>query len=146
MLRPPSRSTRTDTLVPDTTLCRSSEPDRSCLSGKSSGGIFRRPDLRFRFRLAGHLGMTVAQLEASMSHAELVRCMAYDLVEPIGQRRTDDGFRLLATLIYGANRGADSQSLGPDRKSVVEGKSVSVRVDLGGRRIMKKKKEIKQRE
>src|SRR3546814_13839852 len=27
-----------------------------------------------------------------------------------------------------------------DRKSVVEGKSVSVRVDLGGRRIIKKKK------
>src|SRR3546814_3067389 len=29
-----------------------------------------------------------------------------------------------------------------DRKSVVSGKSVSVRVDLGGRRIIKKKKEI----
>src|SRR3546814_12617382 len=28
-----------------------------------------------------------------------------------------------------------------DRKSVVEGKSVAVRVDLGGRRIIKKKKE-----
>src|SRR3546814_12992356 len=28
----------------------------------------------------------------------------------------------------------------PDRKSVVEGKSVSVRVDLGGPRILKKKK------
>src|SRR3546814_12047033 len=28
-----------------------------------------------------------------------------------------------------------------DRKSVVQGKSVSVRVDLGGRRIIKKKKE-----
>src|SRR3546814_18948021 len=28
---------------------------------------------------------------------------------------------------------------GPDRKSVVEGKSVSVRVDLGGRRIITKK-------
>src|SRR3546814_11187472 len=28
-----------------------------------------------------------------------------------------------------------------DRKSVVEGESVSVRVDLGGRRIIKKKKE-----
>src|SRR3546814_11578628 len=27
-----------------------------------------------------------------------------------------------------------------DRKSVVEGKSVSVRVDLGGRRLLKKKK------
>src|SRR3546814_17664065 len=31
----------------------------------------------------------------------------------------------------------------PDRKSVVEGKSVSVRVDLGGRRIIKKKKKEK---
>src|SRR3546814_19367094 len=29
--------------------------------------------------------------------------------------------------------------MNPDRKSVVEGKSVSVRVDLGGRRIIKKK-------
>src|SRR3546814_19722161 len=29
---------------------------------------------------------------------------------------------------------------GLDRKSVVEGKSVSVRVDLGGRRLIKKKK------
>src|SRR3546814_18811035 len=29
---------------------------------------------------------------------------------------------------------------GTDRKSVAEGKSVSVRVDLGGRRIIKKKK------
>src|SRR3546814_18225064 len=31
---------------------------------------------------------------------------------------------------------------GLDRKSVVEGKSVSVRVDLGGRRIIKKKNNI----
>src|SRR3546814_15210663 len=29
-----------------------------------------------------------------------------------------------------------------DRKSVVSGKSVSVRVDLGGRRILKKKKKL----
>src|SRR3546814_15879325 len=35
-------------------------------------------------------------------------------------------------------------SLRIDRQSVVEGKSVSVRVDLGGRRIIKKKKEINQ--
>src|SRR3546814_14946668 len=32
---------------------------------------------------------------------------------------------------------------GRDRKSVVSGKSVSVRVDLGGRRIIKKKKTTK---
>src|SRR3546814_14597176 len=31
---------------------------------------------------------------------------------------------------------------GGDRKSVVKGKSVSVRVDLGGRRIIKKKMQI----
>src|SRR3546814_13929414 len=31
----------------------------------------------------------------------------------------------------------------PDRKSVVEGKSVSVRVDLGGPRIIQKKNKIK---
>src|SRR3546814_13872272 len=33
------------------------------------------------------------------------------------------------------------EKLEGDRKSVVEGKSVSVRVDLGGRRIIKKKKQ-----
>src|SRR3546814_18658743 len=32
--------------------------------------------------------------------------------------------------------------LSRDRKSVVQGKSVSVRVDLGGRRIIKKKKHL----
>src|SRR3546814_18556841 len=34
----------------------------------------------------------------------------------------------------------DRAGAGEERKSVVEGKSVSVRVDLGGRRIIKKKK------
>src|SRR3546814_18282623 len=33
-----------------------------------------------------------------------------------------------------------------DRKSVVSGKSVSVSVDLGGRRILKKKKELQQKQ
>src|SRR3546814_14719442 len=40
-------------------------------------------------------------------------------------------------------RGQDfAFTVGHDRKSVVSGKSVSVRVDLGGRRIIKKKKNI----
>src|SRR3546814_16113973 len=38
-----------------------------------------------------------------------------------------------------------STSRNPDRKSVVSGKSVSVRVDLGGRRTLKKKKKTKVR-
>src|SRR3546814_16586238 len=41
---------------------------------------------------------------------------------------------------YGA---AGAPSGRPDRKSVGEGKSVSVRVDLGGRRYLKKKKHKK---
>src|SRR3546814_21004339 len=36
-----------------------------------------------------------------------------------------------------------SGNIDTDRKSVVSGKSVSVRVDLGGRRIIKKKKDRK---
>src|SRR3546814_11073531 len=39
-----------------------------------------------------------------------------------------------------ARRRRDQADAGGDGKSVVEGKSVSVRGDLGGRRIIKKKK------
>src|SRR3546814_18038080 len=41
-----------------------------------------------------------------------------------------------------AQRQQTSQRTGIDRKSVVSGKSVSVRGDLGGRRSIKKKKKI----
>src|SRR3546814_16450862 len=47
-------------------------------------------------------------------------------------RRLDTGGKLVAERI---------ETL--DRKSVVEGKSVDIRVDLGGRRIIKKKKQKK---
>src|SRR3546814_16919663 len=40
------------------------------------------------------------------------------------------------------SRGGGNGSRGADRKSVVSGKSVSVRVDLGGRRRIKKKKKV----
>src|SRR3546814_16552198 len=42
--------------------------------------------------------------------------------------------------VAGDGDGGGSQDLQPDRKSVGEGKSVSVRVVLGGRRIIQKKK------
>src|SRR3546814_15060328 len=38
--------------------------------------------------------------------------------------------------------GLDGGNSSVDRKSVVSGKSVSVRVDLGGRRVIKKKKNL----
>src|SRR3546814_15164618 len=45
-----------------------------------------------------------------------------------------DGSRLVLSCFSGRNTGCQR-----DRKSVVEGKSVSVSVDVGGRRIIKKK-------
>src|SRR3546814_15748452 len=47
--------------------------------------------------------------------------------------------RLRAGLRGPARRAARSGGDGRDRKSVVKGKSVSVRLDLGGRRTLKKK-------
>src|SRR3546814_19880224 len=53
-----------------------------------------------------------------------------------GKRRRRGGRR-----VAGVGRGSPGEALGAewteDRKSVVSGKSVSVRVDLGGRRILK---------
>src|SRR3546814_20194788 len=47
--------------------------------------------------------------------------------------RRDD----LLRAVQPGSRATQSQSSWADRKSVVKGKSVSVRVDLGGRRILK---------
>src|SRR3546814_14145009 len=51
------------------------------------------------------------------------------------RRREDDRYRVHLPVGHQIQPG--------DRKSVVSGKSVSVRVDLGGRRIIKKKKKTK---
>src|SRR3546814_14541206 len=53
--------------------------------------------------------------------------------------RVDPGHPGLPTAHCGTSLRAPTESFAPDRKSVVSGKSVSVRVDLGGRRIIKKK-------
>src|SRR3546814_20495787 len=53
-------------------------------------------------------------------------------------RRFGTGRRLIA----GHAVGATAFEQGRDRTSVVEGKRVSVRLDLGGRRIIKKKQNI----
>src|SRR3546814_18831239 len=55
----------------------------------------------------------------------------------------DDRQRLgdiLNTIRTNLSAGADQQEANQDRKSVVEGKGVQVRVSLGGARIHKKKK------
>src|SRR3546814_18618986 len=59
-----------------------------------------------------------------------------------GQLSVDLPLLLIATLCLLLLRPKRRESL--ERKSVGEGKSVSVRVDLGGRRILKKQKHYKQ--
>src|SRR3546814_11614815 len=53
------------------------------------------------------------------------------------------GLDLVDAMVIAADSSASDEKVAEyerDRKSVVSGKSVSVRVDLGGRRIIKKKK------
>src|SRR3546814_20820414 len=107
MIRRPPRSTRTDTLFPNTTLFRS-------------------------LRLVGQAVLLVEYWRCN-------RCPEYP--RPSARLRHTHYFDQGS--LQSARRA--HRKAGPlhrdrsDRKSVVSGKSVSVRVDLGGRRIIKKK-------
>src|SRR3546814_17802643 len=68
-------------------------------------------------------------------HGEDERALAAVEVTEMPEHDAADGPHDEADAIGRETRQDDRQ----DRKSVVEGKSVSVRVDLGGRRIIKKK-------
>src|SRR3546814_10508590 len=57
----------------------------------------------------------------------------------VREESDDQGHRQLERNRGDSIRPVNTGDNGRDRKSVVEGKSVSVRVDLGGRRIIKKK-------
>src|SRR3546814_16395672 len=73
-----------------------------------------------------------------------------EVAQPLGAGPHDEGLRAellgeVQAVIAGIGLGDGRELARPlpvegDRKSVVSGKSVSVRVDLGGRRIIKKKK------
>lgn len=51
--------------------------------------------------MAGHLGMTVAQLKSSLDDEELGYWIAYDRLDPIGGYRFDVNFAQLAMLQVG---------------------------------------------
>src|SRR3546814_16647973 len=112
MIRRPPRSTRTDTLFPYTTLFRIP----FALFGL---GCPRSPASSSLGPAAGGPG-TIGRLLVVLVDVTLLSGDSL-LDRPLLQSRADPGF-LRA------------------RKSVVSGKRVSVRVDLGGRRIIKKKK------
>src|SRR3546814_15614717 len=128
MIRRPPRSTRTDTLFPYTTLFRSGEIALGAaehmliaIDAVVAGiaGADRHRVIIVEHRLHGRGGLEIDDADVAFAAGDPRR---------LAQRRARIDFE----------RGG--QAVGPDRKRVVEGKSVSVRVDLGGRRNIKKKK------
>src|SRR3546814_14791877 len=138
MIRRPPRSTRTDTLFPYTTLFRSAVDIQTIY-------IYLRDEYH------GCRTMLEAELEklkanppmANMPEIFLRRgAGAYICGEESAMIESIEGKRGMPRLRppYVAQVGLFGRpTLEQDRKSVVSGKSVSVRLDLGGRRNIKKK-------
>src|SRR3546814_18575786 len=123
MIRRPPRSTRTDTLFPDTTLFR------SC-----SGWQWMLPDLfrRVRYRCWRPAGGQVYRSAAQGGRLAIAT--------QIHDRRatTHGGIASAGHTLEGRTR-RYREGEAADRKSGVEGKRVYVRVEHGGGRIVKKK-------
>src|SRR3546814_12862144 len=124
MIRRPPRSTRTDTLFPDTPLFR-------------SGRAADLADRLGRVRAGTALGELVVHhsrqnVPANRNSEDLLGKI--DVAGRLVVERDD----------LGLHRRHSSVSALPDRKGVVSGKSVSVRLEPGCRRIIKKKKTKKQ--
>src|SRR3546814_11935594 len=124
MIRRPPRSTRTDTLVPSPTLFRSDARYR-----RGQGCAVRR--LRDAV-----VGVPAAPPVARQQHERDGR---HDR-DGAGARPHGGGDAAGAEPRVQRVRAESGGLSAGDRKSVVWGKSVSVRVDLGGRRLIKKKK------
>src|SRR3546814_17922588 len=115
MLRLPPRAKRTDTLFPYTTLCRSPGSNRARPAVGDDGA--RLADFRRLHALQAARHQTAVRLFVDRAHGHYRLCLRHGR--------------------------AVGEFLRVDRKSVVSGKSVSVRVDLCGGRIIKTKKKKK---
>ena len=58
-------------------------------------------------RLAGHLGKTQAELEATLTRDDLLEWIAFFELEPFGSKVSDQHFETLCQLIFAANRSKD---------------------------------------
>src|SRR3546814_19714770 len=133
MIRRPPRSTRTDTLFPYTTLFRST---RAKAPLEQQQVIARRVARTQETPIRHHQrrGEILDQMPL-----EQPRRRRLGEFRPRDQR-IDLALRLDLRQRRRRLKGARG---GADRKSVVSGKGVSVRVDPGGRRFSKKKKQTK---
>src|SRR3546814_19186171 len=125
MIRRQPRSTRTDTLFPYTTLFRSVAPKTPYPQSKADTEALLA---------AQHGEIPIVILRPAGVYDE--RCRAAFLAQQIANIYE----RQFVSYVYPGDPAAGQPYLHIDRKSVVSGKSVSVRVDLGGRRLFKKKK------
>src|SRR3546814_12241603 len=126
MIRRPPRSTRTDTLFPYTTLFRSL--NLQCCQV----AFFLEP------RLA--VPSTLPRQQHVHQRTRLVGVVDRQLHQPAGVGMDGRLAQLRRIHLAKALEAGHVDRAGhADRKSVVEGKSGSVRVDLGGGRISKKK-------
>lgn len=75
----------------------------------------RRPERQFYFRLAAHLGTTVAELLARVSSRELTEWMAYEKISgPLGGRRLDVVAAIVASTVLNTNRRKGTAPIKPD--------------------------------
>src|SRR3546814_11344993 len=100
------------------------------------GDVDRQP--RADHRLAPAIARRIVVIDAEIAAHTVAEVIMRAEIEVVAFDVGDDRDRIVE-----AETG-DPAIFEKDRKSVVQGKSVSVRVDLGGRRIIKKKKQKKQ--
>src|SRR3546814_14532453 len=132
MIRRPPRSTRTDTLFPYTTLFRS-------IAAAVGVDVVIHPRARAALEAyytdKGGLNEQRLRMERVPAGAELIE----------NRMSGAPGIRLGNIFIMAGvphiTAGMLDALSGTERKSVVEGKSVAVRVDPGGRRIIQKTKQ-----
>src|SRR3546814_17861993 len=113
MIRRPPRSTRTDTLFPYTTLFR-------------SGAGLRRSRWQWDRRWSAQRGPAAPPGRRRPQAQPTAPALSSNNLKP--------------TATPAASPHPYRSAAPQDRKGVVQGKSVSVRVDTGGSRILKKKK------
>src|SRR3546814_13759436 len=123
MIRRPPRSTRTDTLCPYTTLFRSKVFERARQGRLAGRGTLLFVDEIHRFNRA--------QQDGFLPYVE------DGTVILVGATTENPSFELNPALLSRCQVMVLKRLV--NRKSSVKGKSVAVRVDIGGRRIIKKK-------
>src|SRR3546814_11671141 len=146
MLRPTPVSTRTDTLVPYSTVFRSlglaGAGERSPERGQyalfafiepylrfAQGGVVHRAQLRHEF--VEHLP---SALHPFQKHGRVV---GDDAALPVTGLKAHQPFLFQPAQGVVGGGAYDPRTRGEDRTSAVWGKRVHVRVDIGGRRIIK---------